>query len=49
VDQRLDATPSAPKVERRSALRLAGDRLKEFADRLNTNARWIKQFLARPK
>lgn len=41
--------PDPPKVERRSVIRIAGDRLKVYADKLNTNARWMKEFLYRRK
>jgi hypothetical protein len=49
VDQRLDVAPAPLHVERRSVIRIAGDKLKKYADKLNSNARWIKKFLSAPK
>jgi len=44
---RLDDKSGAARVERRSVIRIAGERLKEYADKLNANARWINKFLHR--
>ena len=49
MDQRLGVAPAPKHIERRSVIRIAGDKLKEYADKLNTNARWMKEFLYRRK
>jgi hypothetical protein len=45
MPERPDALPARPQAERRSVIRIAGDKLKEYADKLNANARWMKGFL----
>jgi hypothetical protein len=45
VDQRQDVPRAPQQVERRSVIRIAGETLKEYADKLHANARWLKEFL----
>jgi hypothetical protein len=46
-DQRTrpDDKSGAASVERRSVKRIAGERLKEYGDKLNANSRRMKKFL----
>ena len=40
-----DPVSGSPRIERRSVLRVARERLKDYADKLNANARRMKDFL----